>query len=58
MQVIFVSSCGAFDLLISCSTSVNVTGTYVAICQYNSAIHMYEGGCHAKETASTSSQKN
>lgn len=33
-------------------------GTYVAICQYESVIHMHEGGCHAKETASMSSQKH
>lgn len=57
IQAIFVSSCGAFDPLISCSTSVpNVTGTYVTICQYDSVIHMHEVGCHAKETEPPSLQ--
>lgn len=57
IQVIFVSSCGAFDPLISCSTSVpNVIGTYVTICQYDSVIHMYEVGYHAKGTEPTSLQ--
>lgn len=57
IQVIFVSSCGAFDPLISCSTSVpNVIGAYVTICQYDSVIHMYEVGYHAKETEPTSLQ--
>lgn len=55
IQMIFVSICGASDLLISCSVLLNIIGTYVAICQYDSVIHMHEGGCHAKETASTSS---
>ena len=55
--MIFVSSCGAFDPLISCSTSVpNVIGAYVTICQYDSVIHMYEVGYHAKETEPTSLQ--
>lgn len=56
--MIFVSICGDFDPLISCSTPVNVIGTYVVICQYDSVIHMHEGGCHAKEIASTFSQKD
>lgn len=49
--MIFVSTCGAFVPLKSCNTSVNAIGTYVAICQYDSVMHMHEGGCQAKETA-------
>ena len=57
IQAIFVSSCGAFDPLISCSTSVpNIIETYVTICQYDSVIHMHEVGCHARETEPPSLQ--
>lgn len=41
---------GAFVPLKSCNTSVNAIGTYVAICQYDSVMHMHEGGCQAKKT--------
>lgn len=58
IQVIFVSIYDAFVPLNSCNTSVNVIETYVAIRQYDSVIHMHERRCHAKETASISSQKN
>lgn len=55
--MIFVNICGVSDPLIPCCTSVNVMGTYAAHCQYDGVLHMHEGGCHAKEPASASSQK-
>ena len=56
--MIFVSIRGAFVPWKSYDISVNFIGTYAATCQHDSVMHMHEGGSHAKETASITSQKN
>lgn len=56
VQVIFVSICDDSSPSL-CNTAVNIIQTYVSVCWYDRRIHMHEGECHAKETASVYSRK-